>query len=263
MQRTTQSSYPNLVPVTPIKGVVYKAKLPNRPHPRLVAMPIKDVIKHEKREAVAAAMSEESPKSSIFRSKRKKNKRINKSEDSDQSSATMAPEHPEELLDFEAALKSLEDHDPPGYEEKKETTSLRRLKSVLKKSLRHILPAATYQHNPGIPRMPPLKTGFHCRQDGCSSCTPSPTNTPPRPSALRPLCEFSHRNNGLLPTNALQSFPLPSSFCSGFSDVSTTSNSSSATWSPGTVDFDVFQGFEGVHIEPTPPQLGVSEYVLE
>jgi hypothetical protein len=176
MQRTTLWTYPPLIAVEPIKGVVYKATQLNRPHPKLSVMSIDEVQKHEKRESAEMTT----------KLCRKRNKH----------SSVPDPRPPVRALTTAtpAVVKTRADQDVSVHLPKKNPQvtldntkpgPIRRLKNAWKKmftpkdSTKSATACRTDEPNAPDPSSNDiLQSGFHCGLDGCNSCSSPIPSTP-------------------------------------------------------------------------------------
>jgi hypothetical protein len=208
MQRTTLPSYPNLIPVQPINGVVYKATEVSRPHPKMAVMPDEEVRKHQKSESVGAVMQKHARKPSLFNFTKKsedeaKHRRYRST--TSNNAPVSNPRASEDTVEVVVPEGIFEILNPTGAtqagKKKDKYSVLKKLKKAIKKVFHFELV------NP--PPKPPIKikattrestipqgaatlghrrqrSGFHCSMGGCESCVPPEPATPPHLAAAPP-----------------------------------------------------------------------------
>ncbi|OAK95340.1 hypothetical protein IQ06DRAFT_309694 [Phaeosphaeriaceae sp. SRC1lsM3a] len=178
MQRTTINSYPHLVEIKPIKGIVYKASNILRPQPTISVMPIYEVQMHQKQEGVTAVMQKDKPQSKLFRLKKR--------------------------LGHECMLCSVSESS-----------------STLPEDLESLPPPIPLVQQPNAQKALGGK-------------------------AIKSLRKW--KKPTIQPSSA-------ESMSSGFTTTTTGSTDSSVVVSSSPTNLDVFQDFDGTHIEATPPQI--------
>jgi hypothetical protein len=265
MQQTTLSTRPLLISVNPIKGVVYKATQLNRPHPKISVMSIHEAQKHEKRES--ADMT------SALRRKRDRHSSAHDPRYPVGAPSTAVPAVVRTYADHDV-LAQLSNKDPRVTIEKKKPSSIHRLKDVLKKVFRSkdsTKPTIVCRKDTSVPISNKLlQSGFYCNMDGCNSCSPpvpsTPLNRDPIGRSLMAARQIGVSQIRLrFTTKSNISQPIledASSFGSGFTISLSASSRAPSILSPASIDLDVFPDFDGVYIEPTPPQLAVSPLPL-
>jgi hypothetical protein len=264
MQKTTLSTYPLLFSIKPIEGVVYKATELVRPHPKITAMSIDEVQKHQKRESTNVL-----PKDTR-RSTKLRRERARYSSDPATAAPTLLEAYPghgtvaQPSTDTEYAQATLN---------KKNPSPVRRLKNALKKVFKpkdstkfSSACCDNEQHAPESCSDNSVRPGFYCAPNECASCSP-PLSTPQHRDPIgRTFITAPQIGVRYLHPYILLNFPASepilqdtSTFGSGFTtSLSASSSSSPDVVSPTSIDLDIFPDFDGVHIEPTPPQLALS-----
>jgi hypothetical protein len=265
MQRTTLSKHHLLISVKPIEGVVYKATQLNRPHPKISVMSIDEAQKHEKRESADLT--------SKLRRKRDRHSSAHDPRSPVGAPTTAVPAVVRTYADHDV-LAQLSSKDPRVTLDKKKSNSFHRLKDVLKKVFKSKdsdKPTIVCRKDTSVPISNKLlRSGFHCNMDGCDSCSPPVPSTSlirdPIGRSLMATRQIGASQIRLrFTTKSNISQPIledASSFGSGFTTSLSASSRAPSILSPASIDLDVFPDFDGVYIEPTPPQLAVSPLPL-
>lgn len=272
MQRTTILSYPHLVDIKPINGIVYKATRIYRPNPKMTVMPLQEVQMHQKHESVAEMMQQDKPRRQLLRLKEKVKSFLKETALCSDFDASESLE-----LSFEKP-DSLVRPTPPSQQSRKQESKadkisrpFRKVKNNLKKVFKPKTESAL-TNAPGdveeatlrTKATPVLKPGFLCAQNGCAQCSvPAPVTPPNRAPPPVPV-EVS--SPGPMQTWQIADTyqPIyqstPEFMSSGFTSTTAGSAKSSVIVSSSPTDLDIFQDFDGTHIEPTPPQIDVSHF---
>lgn len=179
MQRTTINSYPHLVEIKPIKGIVYKASNILRPQPTISVMPIYEVQMHQKQEGVTAVMQKDKPQSKLFRLKKRLGHECMLCSVSESSSTL-----PEDLESLPPPIPLVQQPNAQKALGGKAIKSLRKWKKVWKEVFHpksnSISPDGhgDDQTNSQLGAKPALKPGFRCAKGGCEECLASSPSTP-------------------------------------------------------------------------------------
>ncbi|KAH7380228.1 hypothetical protein DE146DRAFT_773344 [Phaeosphaeria sp. MPI-PUGE-AT-0046c] len=249
MQKTTIQSYPHLVAVRPINGIVYKTSHISPPKPKISVMSLHEVQMHQKQESVAEVMQKDKPRRKLLRMREKFKAYLQKSilcsdfEPSDTSAEEQEiPARPIPRTQQTPTRESLSDE---------AIAPLRRLKRAWNKAVKQKGSSsfADAECNDSEEVRQPeatstLKPGFHCAKGGCEECSPPPPVTP-----LRVLpSKFQVLNIPIFPS-------VSESVSSEFTTTTASLSGSSDPFPSSPTDLNVFQDFDGTYIQPTPPQL--------
>jgi hypothetical protein len=233
MERTTLSTYPNLLQVKPITGTVYKPRLTLlAPRPRMTPMSVAEVQEHEKNEALDTLEVFGAPSVSVKRQR-----------------VRLQKKRPmQERADTASAARKMKTHLFGRKASKEEGVSrFQQRNGGIQEPL--LLPRAWNSTSSESTSSLGLTTGVHCATDGCLACQAvAPTSGPER--------------------HIIQQFhqPLTSLLGSGFttSDSSSSSSHSVSQFDARPflaaienananedidLDLDVFQDFDGTWIE--------------
>jgi hypothetical protein len=241
MERTTLPTYPLLISVKPIEGIVYTALRIDRAHPKIVRMPDNEVRMHEKHESIASVLDPGDRRSKILGKKNKSPKALGVS-------------RPRGLESIPGPNDIYTAKSPEQPSNKEKQGAFRRMKTILKNLFHRKDTTKSRNHNTPSAETT-ISSGFHCVQNGCSTCRISvapvthqhvPITAPHTKVNTQDLVQIKPHSL----TNTSQHLPTSNPPSPPFSFSST-------RFSRSTQDLDIFPDFDGTHIESTPPQLDV------
>jgi hypothetical protein len=200
MQRTTLSTYPHLIPVKPIEGVVYQATDVIRPHPKMTVMPSDEVQMHQKRES-SDMLHENDHRSTIFRWNGNQHPSVPDPRLPIPCSTTTAPATVDARDDHSIqALPNSDTQQPRVTSEKEKRSPFGRLETVLtdvfgaKDSTESTNTLHTKHQKASVSLSNTfLRAGFHCAQGGCRNCSSLAFSMT---STAAPQIEVSYSNRG-------------------------------------------------------------------
>ncbi|KAF2822020.1 hypothetical protein CC86DRAFT_385735 [Ophiobolus disseminans] len=170
MREETLSTYPNLIPVPSITGTVFKAKHLLSARPQITPMSSEQVLKHQKREGVAALYNPSTRDRDLGGIVRRQTRY-----DSEDISHSQQP--------------------PPSIVTAKENRKPnvfhrlgKKMKKMFRRSKKTDLSEVAPETNNNTQESPTMTSGIHCTHNGCTACQkPSPSLTIIAPTRVRGL----------------------------------------------------------------------------